>query len=138
MTTTNHRTPENMTEETKHGTTESKAVDQQQACSALVRRLQVHRAHMAPHQKTREQGKLVLDSLAMIEVMRDVLRCSCFYTAGRKEFDRQGYSLLVEEETGIRDINYRDAPLHSSPDDAIDAAIAEYWPNSNYPEQLSR
>ena len=112
-------------------TPESPARCVQPACSALVRRLQVHRSHMAPHQKTREQGKLVIESLAMIEVMRDVLRCSCFYTAGRKEFDRQGYSLLVEEETAIRDINYRAALLHSSPDDAIDAAIAEYWPNAS-------
>jgi hypothetical protein len=36
MTTTNPQRLENMAKETKHGTTKSKAVDQQQACSALL------------------------------------------------------------------------------------------------------
>lgn len=36
-TTINPRTPKNMAEETEHGTTERKAVDQQQACSASCR-----------------------------------------------------------------------------------------------------
>jgi len=67
---------------------------------------------------------------SIIQAMRETLRERCFHTAGRKEFDRQGYSMTVDEETAIRDINYRDAVLHATADEAIDAALREYCPNA--------
>jgi hypothetical protein len=82
---------------------------------------------MAPHQKEREQGGLLLEATTMIEAMRDLLKENCFWTANRPEFNRQGYSLMTRDETAIRDINYRDEKLYPTSDEAIDAAVAIMW-----------
>ncbi len=72
-----------------------------------------------------------MDCIPVIEAMREALRDRCFCTAGRKEFDRHGYSLLVDEETAIRDINYRDACLYATADEAVDAMVSMYCPNAS-------
>ena len=64
--------------------------------------------------------------IPVIEAMRAALRDRCFYTGGRKEFERQGYSLLIDEETAIRDINYRNARLYATADEAVDAVVSMY------------
>jgi len=55
--------------------------------------------------------------------LRELLAEMMFCTANRKEFDRHGYSCLVREESAIRDINYRNAPLFETPEEAINDAI---------------
>lgn len=42
-----------------------------------------------------------------------------WYSGNRREFDRQGYSLDVQEETAIRDVNYRNAPLFPTAEEAV-------------------
>lgn len=59
---------------------------------------------------------------AALEIMRE----RCFNTAGREEFDRQGYSLFITEFTAIRDINYREAPIFPTADRAVEDGIKAY------------
>ena len=58
------------------------------------------------------------------EVVRSLLLDRMFSTAGRDVFDRQGYSLMIDEDTAIRDINYRDAVLYDTPEEALKAALS--------------
>jgi hypothetical protein len=49
-------------------------------------------------------------------------------SAGRECFkERQGYSLDVVEETSLRDVLYRDAPLYQTPQEAILAHWQRYY-----------
>ena len=57
--------------------------------------------------------------------MRELLEERCFGTHGRKDFNRQGFSLFIDEETAIRDINYRNAVLYDTAKEAVEAAIKE-------------
>lgn len=64
----------------------------------------------------------------MCEKMRGALIDKAFWTAGRDVFDRQGWSLEVDEETAIRDVNYRSAKLFPT----ADAAIDDYLSNAEH------
>lgn len=82
-------------------------------------------------QDTRNEWERVVkvaqeDMKQRMDMLEMILMDRCFFTGDRKEFDRQGCSLLVEEETAIRSINYRNAPLHVTFDDALEAAIEFY------------
>ena len=61
----------------------------------------------------------------IIRALETLLIERIFWTAGREEFDRQGWSCLIDEETAIRDINYRDAKLYNDAGQAIRAAMIE-------------
>jgi hypothetical protein len=61
----------------------------------------------------------------IIKGMETLLMERMFWTAGRKEFDRQGWSHRVEEETAIRDVNYRDFKLYKTSHEAVRAALSE-------------
>lgn len=53
-----------------------------------------------------------------------MLRDAMWYSGGRECYgEHQGYSLAVTEGTSIRDVVYRDEPLHKTPEEAIVA----YW-----------
>jgi hypothetical protein len=64
----------------------------------------------------------ILEAAQVMQAMYNELKEGCFY-AFAKCYDRHGYSLDVNWETAIRDINYRDAPLYPTSDEAVDAAI---------------
>lgn len=53
----------------------------------------------------------------------NMLRSHCWYSGGRPEFENQGYSFEVQEETALRDVNYRAAKLHAT----VDEALVAYW-----------
>lgn len=57
--------------------------------------------------------------------MRDILRERCFWTGEDPVYERQGYSCRIGDDTALRDINYRDAVLYATADEAIDAEIAD-------------
>lgn len=65
------------------------------------------------------------------EKLRILLRERCFWTGqyGPGTFSREGYSILVDDETCFRDVNRRNAPLWPTPDAAIDAVLNDktYW-----------
>ena len=67
------------------------------------------------------------EAAATIEALRAMLREKCFNTSGRSEFNRQGFSLIVEEESAILSINCRNAELHPTVDAAIDAVVPQYF-----------
>lgn len=53
---------------------------------------------------------------------KDLLEIACeaaWYSGGNPVFDRQGYSFEVDEETDVRDVNYRHKPLFETPRDAL-------------------
>lgn len=61
------------------------------------------------------------------EDLLSMLKERVWYSGGRKEFDRQGYSLDVNEETAIRDVNYRGASLFDTPEKAIYQSWLTYY-----------
>lgn len=58
-----------------------------------------------------------------------MLKSSVWYSADRPEFDRQGYSMEIDEETALRDINYRDVPLYPTAEEAIFAFWNKHFKN---------
>ena len=54
--------------------------------------------------------------------MFEMLQERCFY-ASAKNFKRSGYSLTVHWETAHRDIEYRDAPLYTTSEEAVEAEL---------------
>lgn len=58
--------------------------------------------------------------------LREILRDTCFWAGKVNGFDREGYSVLIDQDTAIRDVNYRDEPLHETREKAIEAAIEYY------------
>lgn len=83
-------------------------------------------------QDTRDEWERVVriaqrDETRMIDTLKEILRDRCFYASPTsKTYDRSGFSLMVDEDTAILDINYRNAPLHASFDEALEAAIKLY------------
>jgi len=58
-------------------------------------------------------------------ILRELLKEVMFRTGDDPRYNRHGYSLRVEHETSFRDVNYRNAPLYPTADEAIDAEIKE-------------
>jgi hypothetical protein len=72
--------------------------------------------------RNEQLAKLEIRHDAMMELMKE----KCFQTFGRAEFNRHGFSFMVDEETALRDINYRNAPLWATAEEAVEAAIKFY------------
>jgi len=71
-----------------------------------------------------EVSPISSEAADVVEALVETLRERCFSTGGRREFKKQGFSLMIDEETAIRDINYRDAVLFPTADEAVAAALA--------------
>lgn len=71
-----------------------------------------------------------MDLKTKCDRLREMLRDRCFWTGGYGgKLTREGYSVLVDAETACRDIDYRNAPLWPTADEAIDAVLNDesYW-----------
>ena len=85
-------------------------------------------------QDTRDEWTRVVrvaqsDAARTIDALKEILRDRCFYASPTsKMYDRNGFSLMVDEDTAILAINYRNAPLHATFDEALEAAIKHYTP----------
>ena len=83
-------------------------------------------------QETKDEWERVVriaqkDEARVIDTLKEILRDRCFYASPTsKTYDRNGFSLMVNEDTAILDINYRNAPLHATFDEALEAAIKIY------------
>ena len=66
----------------------------------------------------------ILEAAQVMQAMYEALQERCFY-AFAECYDRHGYSVDIDPNTAIRDINYRDAPLYPTSEEAVDAAIRE-------------
>lgn len=62
---------------------------------------------------------------ARLAAAEAALADQCFY-ADPRHFKRSGYTLDAGRDTEIRDIEYRDAKVYPTPEEAVAAKIAEY------------
>lgn len=65
---------------------------------------------------------MAIDDIPTSDLL-SILKERAWGTAGRPEFKRQGYSYELTDDTAIRDINYRNAPLYPTREKALFA----YW-----------
>lgn len=73
--------------------------------------------------KTRApSADMMLETAERMQDMFEMLQERCFY-ASAKNFKRSGYSLTVDWETAHRDIEYRDAPLYPTSEEAVEAEL---------------
>jgi hypothetical protein len=56
-----------------------------------------------------------------------MLKDAVWSSGDRKEFERQGFSLSVTEDTALRDVNYRGVPLFDTQEEAILAHWEKYF-----------
>lgn len=73
--------------------------------------------------KTRApSADMMREAVERMQAMFDLLQEACFY-ADPANFHRSGYSLTVHWETAHRDIEYRDAPLYPTSEEAVEAEL---------------
>lgn len=60
-----------------------------------------------------------------------MLKEAAWSSADRSEFERQGFSLDVREETALRDVNYRHEPLCETREAAIIAQWQKHYQQTN-------
>lgn len=70
------------------------------------------------------------DVMTTEEILRECLLERCFWTGDSKQFDRQGYTFETDDNTAIRDINYRDCPLYPTREEALEGHIKLHYPTA--------